>query len=66
MWRKRAKENPGNELKVTTRPWAPTPTLSVITAKEKATKRVIAGLKEVVKRVKVHVRERERKPKQRL
>jgi DNA-directed RNA polymerase subunit RPC12/RpoP len=27
-------------------------------------KRVIAGLKEVVKRVKVHIRERERKPKQ--
>jgi gag-polypeptide of LTR copia-type len=34
--------------------------------KEKATKRVIAGLKEVVKRVKVHIRERERKLKQRL
>jgi hypothetical protein len=49
-----------------TRPWAPTPTSSVTTAKEKATKRVIAGLKEVVKRVKVHIRERERKPKHQL
>ena len=62
MWKEKARVDPSNKLKETTKPRLWTPRSPVSTVEAKVTRSLIVGLKEVAKKVKVHIKEKERKP----